>query len=55
MNVIAGNGESANAMNKLLYESSGNTLTTIGGIDMTHEYMTSIGAIGGEVNVTKFP
>ena len=55
MNVIAGNGETTHAMNKLLYESSGNTLTTIGGIDMTHEYMTSIGAVGGEVNVTKFP
>ena len=55
MNVLAGNGETTQAMNKLLYESSGNTLTTIGGVDMTHEYMTSIGAVGGEVNVTRFP
>ena len=58
MNVMGGqDAGTARAMNELVYATSGKTTTTIGGVDlsMTNEFVTSLGAGGGDIKVTAFP
>jgi len=57
MNVMGGNGnETAQAVGKLIYASSGGTDNTIGGValDMSNQFSTSTSAAGGDIQISTF-
>ena len=58
MSVAGGrDNDTARALEELVYKSSGNATTTIGGIDisMANDFSTTLGAGGGDIKVTAFP
>jgi len=61
MNVMGGvNNETSNALANLIWNSSGGTETTIGGVDMantmmTHQVYGAAAAAQGDVIATSFP
>jgi len=61
MNVLGGvNNETSNSLANLIYNSSGGTETTIGGVDMaktnmSHQVYGAASAAMGDVQVTSFP
>jgi hypothetical protein len=56
MNVIGGQtNDTATALADLVYASSGNAETAIGGVNMANSFNATLGAGGRDVNVTAFP
>jgi hypothetical protein len=61
INVMAGvNNETSNSLANLIYNTSGGTETTIGGVDMTqmnmsHQVYGAASAAQGDIQVTSFP
>lgn len=47
--------ENARNISKLIYDYSDGHTTTIGGVDMSNHFSTTLGAAGGDVKVTTFP
>ena len=56
MNVMGGNqNQTANQLADLIYASSGNSKTSIGGVNMANQLSATVGAGMRDINITAFP